>query len=62
MDTSGKAMEIKIFHISEAYIMENEPQDGGTVGLLLCDGGGCKFLDQVFLCLEPADLKSSRLV
>ena len=35
---------------------------GGVVGLLLSDGGGCKLLDQVFLHLEPGELKSCRLV
>jgi len=43
-------------------MVENELGEGGIVGLLLCDGGGCKFLDQVFLYLQPADLKASRLV
>ena len=41
---------------------EDDLVEGGVVGLLLSDGGGCKLLDQVFLYLEPADLKSSRLV
>ena len=36
--------------------------EGGVVGLLLSDGGGCKLLDQVFLYLEPGELKSCRLV
>ena len=43
-------------------MVENELGEGGIVGLLLCDGGGCKFLDQVFVYLQPADLKASRLV
>ena len=42
--------------------MENELGEGGLVGWLLCDGGGCRALDQVFLYLQPADLKSCRLV
>ena len=36
--------------------------EGGVVGLLLSDGGGSKLLDQVFLYLEPGELKSCRLV
>ena len=43
-------------------MMERELGEGGVVGSLLCDGGGCKFLDQVFLHLQPADLKACRLV
>ena len=49
-------------YISEANMVENELGEGGIMGLLLYDGGGCKFLDQVFLYLKPADLKASRLV
>ena len=41
---------------------EDDLVDGGVVGLLLSDGGGCKLLDQVFLYLEPGELKSCRLV
>ena len=43
-------------------MMESELSEGGLVGLLLCDGGGCKFLDQAFLHLGPTDLKACRLV
>ena len=43
-------------------MMESELGEGGLVGSLLGDGGGCKFLDLVFLHLQPTDLKACRLV